>query len=169
MGLLLTLIFASLGSVGAVLSAAFIGMIPNALDRQAGMAVPAAVLAGILLSFFLEKMVLWRHCHEKKCDIHSASGELILLGDAVHNLMDGVVIGAAFSTGSSLGVAASLAVLAHEVPQEMGDFTILLESGFSRSRALAYDLLSSPTTPRRQPRPTCRFPTSRERHRRCCP
>jgi len=174
MRFVLTLTFASLGSVGAVLGAgavllaharsqlfipwlvsyatgtllgaAFIGMIPNALDRETGMTVPVAVLSGILLFFFLEKIVLWRHCHETECEIHSASGELILLGDAVHNLMDGVVIGAAFSTSTPLGVTAALAVIAHEVPQEVGDFAILLDSGFSRGRALAYDVLSSLTT-----------------------
>lgn len=174
MELILTLVFASLGSVGAVLGAgvvlvayarsqafipslityatgtllgaAFLGMMPKALDRQTGITVPAAVLAGILLFFFLEKAVLWRHCHDKECELHSAPGELILVGDAVHNMMDGLIIGAAFADSTSLGIAASLAVIAHEVPQEVGDFAILLDSGFGRVRALAYNLISSSTT-----------------------
>lgn len=174
MELALTLLFASLGSVGAVLGAAavllahgrsrafipllvsyatgsllgvaFLGLLPKALGEETGTTVTATVLAGILLFFLLEKLVLWRHCHESECDIHSASGELILLGDAVHNLTDGVVIGAAFAGDTPLGIAASLAVIAHEVPQEVGDFAILLDGGFTRRRALTYDLLSSLTT-----------------------
>lgn len=174
MGLALALTFALLGSIGAVLGAgavllaharsraftpwlisyatgtllggAFLGMIPRALEREEGLTVSAAVLAGILLFFLLEKMVLWRHCHDPECEIHGASGELILVGDTVHNSMDGVVIGAACATDISLGVAVSLAIIAHEVPQEAGDFAILLESGFSRARALAYDLASSLST-----------------------
>jgi zinc and cadmium transporter len=107
---------------------------------------PAALPAGILLFFFLEKMVLWRHYREEECEIHAASGELILVGGAVHNLIDGVVIGAAFAESTSLGVAAAVAVIAHEVPQEVGDFAILLDSGFGRARALVYDAGSSLTT-----------------------
>ena len=174
MDLALVLVFASLGSVGAVLGAAgvlvahtrsrailpvligyatgtllggaFLGMIPEALDRKGGITVPAAILAGILLFFLLEKIVLWRHCHEEQCEIHAASGELILVGDAVHNLMDGLVIGAAFAESTELGVAAAVAVIAHEVPQEVGDFAILLDRGYSRARALVYDIASSLTT-----------------------
>jgi zinc and cadmium transporter len=133
-------------ATGTLLGGAFLGMIPEALDRESGIMVPAALLAGILLFFFLEKMVLWRHCHEEECEIHAASGELILIGDAVHNLIDGVVIGAAFAESTSLGIAAAVAVIAHEVPQEVGDFAILLDSGFRRARALAYNAGSSLTT-----------------------
>lgn len=108
--------------------------------------MPASVLAGILLFFILEKMLLWRHCHDPQCEIHEASGDLILMGDAIHNAMDGIVIGASFATDISLGVAVSLAVIAHEVRQEVGDFAVLLESGLGRARALAYDLVSSLST-----------------------
>lgn len=90
--------------------------------------------------------MLWRHCHEEQCEIHAASGELILVGDAVHNLMDGVAIGAVFAESTALGMTAAVAVIAHEVPQEVGDFAILLDSGFRDARALAYDILSSLTT-----------------------
>jgi zinc transporter ZupT len=139
---LLALVFASLGSVGAVIGAAgvllaqtrsrvivpwlvsyatgtllggaLLGLVPEALEREEPTTISAALLGGILVFFVLEKVVLWRHCHQEECDLHTASGELILLGDAVHNLMDGVVIGAAFATDTSLGITASIAVIAHE-------------------------------------------------------
>ena len=94
----------------------------------------------------LEKFVIWRHCHDHNCEIHSTAGHLILLGDGFHNFIDGVVITATFLVSIPLGIATSLAVIAHEVPQEIGDFAILLESGFSKKKAFIYNLLSSITT-----------------------
>jgi zinc and cadmium transporter len=114
--------------------------------------VGLTVLAGLLVFFLLEKLVLWRHCHHDECDAHagghshSASGRLILIGDAMHNLVDGVLIAAAFLTDFHLGVATSVAVIAHEIPQEVGDLAILLHSGFSRLRALSLNLLVSLTS-----------------------
>jgi zinc and cadmium transporter len=174
MRLFLALIFASLGSIGAVIGAggvllaqarsrmivpwlvsyatgtllggALLGMLPEALDEEDATTVSSAILGGLLVFFLLEKVVLWRHCHDEECQLHEASGELILLGNAVHNLMDGVVIGAGFATDTSLGITASIAVIAHEVPQEVGDFAILLNSGYTRTRAFVSDILSSLTT-----------------------
>jgi zinc and cadmium transporter len=100
----------------------------------------------MVLFFMLEKLVLWRHCHDPACDLHKAAGPLILLGDALHNFVDGVVIAAAFVVAVPLGVATAIAVIAHEVPQEVGDFAILLESGYTRLRALAFNGLSSIAT-----------------------
>lgn len=170
----LTLIFAALGSVGAVIGAAgvliaetrsraiipwlisyatgtllggaLLGMLPKALDDDEPITVTSALLAGLLLFFLLERLVIWRHCHDEECEIHSASAELILLGNAVHNIMDGVVIGAAFASDTSLGVAVSIAVIAHEVPQEVGDFAILLDSDYTRLRAFILNIASSLTT-----------------------
>ena len=105
------------------------------------------MLAGLLVFFLLEKLVIWRHCHHDECDAHAgghshdASGRLVLIGDAMHNLVDGVLIAAAFLTDFHLGVATSIAVIAHEIPQEVGDLAILLHSGFSRMRALCLNLL----------------------------
>ena len=104
------------------------------------------MLAGIVLFFVLEKLVLWRHCHERDCVAHSRPAPLILFGDAFHNFVDGAVIAAAFLSSIPLGVATSLAVVAHEVPQEVGDFGILLDSGYSRGRALLLNTLSSAAT-----------------------
>jgi zinc and cadmium transporter len=104
------------------------------------------VLAGILAFFLLEKVVIWRHCHNAACERHASAGPLILIGDAFHNFIDGVAIAAAFTASIPVGVATALAVLAHELPQEVGDFAILLESGYSRRRALLYNLLSGLST-----------------------
>lgn len=97
----------------------------------------------MVLFFFLEKLLLWRHCHGEECEVHAAAGPLIIVGDAFHNLVDGLVISATFLTSVQLGVATSLAIISHEIPQEVGDFAILLHSGYSKSRAMLYNLLSS--------------------------
>jgi zinc and cadmium transporter len=133
-------------ATGTLLGAAFLGMIPAALERTTPATAGAAVLVGIVGFFVLEKLVIWRHCHEPGCEMHSAAGLLILVGDTFHNLLDGVVIAAAFLTSIPLGIASALAVIAHEIPQEVGDFAILLDSGYSRQRALAYNFLSSTAT-----------------------
>jgi len=112
------------------------------------------VLFGILGFFVLEKLVLWRHCHIDACEAHEPkarvaasydggrSGLMILIGDTFHNFVDGVLIAAAFMSGINLGIVTSLAIVAHEIPQQIGDFMILLHSGFSRARALAFSLLT---------------------------
>ena len=133
-------------AIGTLLGAAFLGMIPNALKQAQAYPVLATVLGGIFIFFMLEKLVIWRHCHVEKCEVHSTAGPLILIGDAFHNFIDGVVIAAAFSMSVSLGIATAIAVIAHEVPQEVGDFGILLDSGYSKQRAFLYNLLSSITT-----------------------
>ena len=133
-------------AIGTLLGAAFLGMIPHALQQATPIAISGTVLVGIVLFFVLEKIVIWRHCHDTECEVHSSAGPLILIGDAFHNFVDGFVIAAAFLTSVPLGVAASLAVIAHEIPQEVGDFAILLENGYSKTRALILNSLSSLTT-----------------------
>lgn len=130
-------------AIGTLLGAAFFGMIPHALHRLASTSVLPTVLFGIILFYVLEKFALWRHCHEQPCDVHTRAGTMILIGDSLHNFVDGVAIAAAFSGSIPLGIATSLAVIVHEVPQEVSDFAILLESGYSRSRALWFNTLSS--------------------------
>ena len=133
-------------ATGTLLGAAFLGMIPTALRQATPTQVSATVLGGLVMFFVLEKLFVWRHCHDEECPEHSAAAPMILFGDAFHNLLDGVAIAAAFLTSVPLGVATSLAVIAHEVPQEVGDFAILLHSGYGRGRAFAYNLLSSSAT-----------------------
>jgi zinc and cadmium transporter len=132
-------------ATGSLLAAAFLAMIPSAADALPLTAATGTVLAGIVAFFLLEKMVIWRHSHDGTRVAHGTAGRLILVGDAFHNFTDGVVIAAAFLTSFPLGIAASLAVIAHEVPQEVGDFGILLDSGYSRQNATLYNLLSSIT------------------------
>lgn len=142
-------------ALGALLSVAFLDLLPEALDGADGphmQALLAAVLAGILGFFLLEKLLLWRHCHADHCETHTEehfhqpAGTLIVVGDAIHNFVDGILIAAAFLSDVHLGVVTSLAVVAHEIPQEVGDFAILLQSGYGRRKALIYNLLSSLST-----------------------
>tara|TARA_R110002074_G_scaffold397627_1_gene588263 strand:+ start:940 stop:1677 length:738 start_codon:yes stop_codon:yes gene_type:complete len=133
-------------SAGTLLGAAFLGMLPAALASAPARGVMATVLGGMVMFFVLEKLVLWRHCHDAECEVHARAAPLILIGDAFHNFVDGVVIAAAFLHSFELGVMASLAVIAHEVPQEVGDFAILLDSGYSRTKALLLNTLSAATT-----------------------
>lgn len=133
-------------ATGTLLGAAFLGMIPASLKQAPAHAVMATVLAGMVLFFVLEKLVLWRHCHDSTCEMHGRAGTLILIGDAFHNFVDGAVIAAAFLTSIPLGIAASLAVIAHEVPQEVGDFAILLDNGYGRMKAFILNSLSSAAT-----------------------
>lgn len=145
-------------AIGALLGAALLAILPHALaDRTLTQThtITLTVLLGLLGFFLLEKTVIWRHCHTHECEAHGidvehartrATGNLILIGDAIHNLVDGVLIAAAFLTDFHLGVVTAMAVIAHEIPQELGDFAILLHSGFSRGRALFYNVLSSMTT-----------------------
>lgn len=133
-------------AIGTLLGAAFLGMIPEVVRRLPPQAALGSVLAGIVAFFVLEKLTLWRHCHEQPCEVHSQAGTLILVGDSFHNFVDGVAIAVAFAGSIPLGIATSVAVIAHEVPQEVGDFAILLESGYSGSRALLLNGLSSLAT-----------------------
>lgn len=154
-------------AIGALLAAAFLEVLPHAMEHADNLqAMTGAVLGGILLFFLLEKLVLWRHCHMETCEVHSTpalaqeghghggdhahdhgrSGLMITVGDTFHNFVDGIMIAAAFLVDLKLGVVTTLAIIAHEIPQEMGDFLILLHSGYSRGRALAMNLASSLAT-----------------------
>jgi zinc and cadmium transporter len=140
-------------AIGALLGAAFLEVLPHAFGNADDLqAVAATVLAGILGFFVLEKLVLWRHYHADDLESegappaphdHGRSGLLILVGDGFHNFVDGVLIAAAFMESPALGVVTATAVIAHEIPQEVGDFLILLHSGYTKARAFAYNLLSS--------------------------
>lgn len=104
------------------------------------------VLGGILFFFFLEKIIIWRNCSDEECDVHAAAGPIVLVGDAFHNFIDGIVIAAGFLTNFTVGIAVAFAIIAHEIPQETGDFGILLHGGFSKKKAFMYNVFSSITT-----------------------
>jgi len=137
-------------AIGALLGAAFLELLPDAFaNAQSVRGVAATVLAGILAFFVLEKLVLWRHYHAEDVEHDDAalgdqgrSGILILIGDSFHNFVDGVLIAAAFLQSTELGIVAAAAVIAHEIPQEMGDFVILLHSGFAKRTALVLNAVS---------------------------
>ena len=142
-------------ATGALLGAALLALLPHALDSGAGAHGIGIALAGGIIAFFvLEKAVLWRHCHVDACEAHGpqdhhrdrASATLILWGDAFHNLLDGVLIAAAFLTDPHLGVVTTVAVFAHEIPQEVGDLAILLNGGMSRRRAMTLNVAVSLTS-----------------------
>lgn len=151
-------------AIGALLGAAFLEILPHAIEHAGSFQdVSAVILGGILLFFLLEKLVLWRHCHMETCEAHGTeadagghdhghahthgrAGMMITIGDTFHNFVDGVLIAAAFLVDVKLGVVTSIAIIAHEIPQEMGDFIILLHSGYSRAQALAINLLASLAT-----------------------
>jgi zinc and cadmium transporter len=151
-------------SVGALLGAAFLGVLPHAMEHMSQPAeLGVSVLAGLLVFFVLEKLVLWRHHHapqwgeqpesDRHPDAHGTShhvehahgrsGVLIMVGDTVHNFVDGILIAAAFLADVQLGLVTALAILAHEIPSEVSDFLILIHSGYTRQRALLVNLLSS--------------------------
>ena len=157
-------------AIGALLAVAFWGLIPEAFEQvkpEQFQTLSGTILVGILGFFVLEKLLIWRHCHSGHCEAHTddghdhqghnhghshshsrakSAGALIILGDSIHNFVDGVLIAAAFLTDVQLGIVTSLAVAAHEIPQEVGDFAILLDSGYSRGKALFYNVLASLTT-----------------------
>jgi zinc and cadmium transporter len=144
-------------ATGALLGAALLGLLPEALERAGparGFDVGLAVTGGILLFFILEKLMLWRHSHEGEVhepdalQLHrdQASALVVLLGDGIHNALDGVLIAAAFMTSAQLGMVTGIAVIVHEIPQEVGSFAVLLNAGMSRGRALLLNLLSSLTS-----------------------
>jgi zinc and cadmium transporter len=154
-------------ATGAMLAAALLGLLPDAVagvgpGRIQG--IGAALLGGIALFFVLEKFVLWRHCHTEDCETHQphahghdqgaahdrardqAAGWIVLFGDGVHNAFDGVLIAAAFLTDLRLGVITTLAITAHEVPQELGDLAVLLHAGMRPGKALLFNVASSLTS-----------------------
>ena len=147
-------------AVGALLGAVFLELLPHALEHGSTQQVMLTVLAGLLLFFLLEKFVLWRHSHDAPDMLDSGvqgghvhpghdggrSGLMILIGNSVHNFCDGIVIAATFITDFALGTTTALAIVAHAIPQQVGDFAVLLHSGYTRRRAFAYNLTTGAAT-----------------------
>ncbi|MGB9613252.1 MAG: ZIP family metal transporter [Candidatus Margulisiibacteriota bacterium] len=131
-------------SAGALAGGAFLHLIPEALEKLQSTATFIYVLLGFSLFFLMERFLKWRHCHEGKCDIHAFT-YLNLFGDGLHNFIDGLVIAASFVAGIPLGITTSIAVASHEIPQELGDFGVLVYGGFQPAKALFYNLLSALT------------------------
>ena len=130
-------------AVGALLGVALLGLIPEALAELPPRQVLGSLLAGIVVFFMLEKLVLLRHCHTDHCQVHGAAAQMVIIGDAFHNFIDGAIIAAAVLTSVPLGINTAMAVAAHEIPQEVGDIAILLSAGYSRGRALILNVASA--------------------------
>jgi zinc and cadmium transporter len=132
-------------AVGTLLGVALLALLPEALLRVPPTNALGALLAGVLAFFLLEKLVLWRHCHDsQECEVHASSAaSLVIVGDAFHTFVDGALIAAAVVTSIPLGITTALAVAAHEIPQEVGDVAILLRAGYSRGRAFTLNILSA--------------------------
>ncbi|OYW38061.1 MAG: ZIP zinc transporter [Hydrogenophilales bacterium 12-61-10] len=145
-------------AIGALLGASLLEVLPEAVEMGGDIeTVGRALLGGILMFFLLEKLVLWRHCHDEVCEAHGShshdhghdhgrSGGMIMVGDTFHNFVDGIIIAGAFIADFRLGVVTTMAIIAHEIPQEIGDFLILLHSGYTRTRALLLNFLSGVAT-----------------------
>ena len=139
-------------AIGALLGAAFLEVIPHAFEHGDPHTAALAILGGILVFFLLEKLLLWRHSHDEHEVVaqaahdHGRSGALIVVGDTIHNFLDGILIAAAFLQSTQLGIITALAIVAHEIPQEVGDFVILLNSGYSKLKAFWLNILSSGAT-----------------------
>lgn len=131
-------------AVGTLLGAATLSLMPEALESLAPARAFAVMLGGILTFFLLEKLVLLRHCHdESDCQVHQSTATLVIVGDAVHTFVDGVAIAASTLVSIPTGIMTALAAIAHEIPQEAGDFGILLAAGHSRRKALTLNAISA--------------------------
>ncbi len=135
-------------SAGALFGGAFLHLIPEALDRvNSSILVSLLVLVGILLFFILEKFVQWRHCHIPTSKRHPHPFAIMnLIGDGLHNFIDGLIIGASYLINIPLGITTTIAVVLHEIPQEIGDFGVLLHGGFKKAKALLVNFLSALTS-----------------------
>jgi len=129
-------------AVGALLGVALLALLPEALHALPPEVVLGTLLAGILVFFILEKIVLLRHCHTDDCAVHASTAPLVIVGDAFHNFIDGAIICTAVLSSVPLGINTAIAVAAHEIPQEVGDVAVLLAAGYSRARALLLNLVS---------------------------
>ncbi|MBI5332364.1 MAG: ZIP family metal transporter [Candidatus Aenigmarchaeota archaeon] len=137
------LLFVSFAA-GALIGDAFIHLLPEAAVAGFTFELSITVLAGIITFFIVEKFIHWRHCHEAGCRKHKHTLAYInITGDIVHNFIDGMIIAASFLINVPLGIATTIAVILHEIPQEIGDFSILMHSGLKRTKALLFNFLTA--------------------------
>jgi len=141
--LLHKIIFCLIGfSAGALIGSAFLHILPEAIQTTNSTTVFYYLILGIVLFFFMERYLHWRHCHDKDCQIHAFT-YLNLFGEAFHNFIDGVAIAASFIISIKLGIVTTLAIIFHEIPKELGNFGVLIYGGFSRKKALFYNFISA--------------------------
>lgn len=132
-------------AAGALIGAAFLHLLPEAIEKG-GTEIFVYTLIGLLTMFLVERFLLWYHCHDGKCEVHTFS-YTILVGDGVHNFIDGIIIGASFFVSIPLGIVTAIAIALHEIPQEIGDFAIMLHGGMKKNKVLIYNLIAALLTP----------------------
>jgi len=131
-------------AAGGLIGGAFLHLLPEAIEQGGGDLVFLYTLIGFTFFFLMERYLYWRHCHEGVCDIHAFT-YLNIIGDGIHNFTDGLIIAASFMTDLKLGIVTTLAVIFHEIPQEIGDFGILVYGGFSKRKALFFNFVCALT------------------------
>lgn len=131
-------------SAGALLSGALFHMMAESLEGMEVMTAFTYLLTGFIAFFLIERVLHWRHCHEGKCDVHPFT-QLILIGDGIHNFIDGLVIAASFMVSVVFGCVTTIIIIMHEIPQELGDFGVLIYGGFEKARALGFNFLAQLT------------------------
>jgi zinc and cadmium transporter len=131
-------------AAGGLIGGAFLHLMPEAIRKGDPLRCFSILIAGFVLFFVIEKFLFWRHCHKQHCEVHPFT-YLNLIGDGIHNFIDGLIIGVSFSVDIRFGAVTTLAIVLHEIPQEIGDFGILVYGGFSKGKALFYNFLSSLT------------------------
>jgi zinc and cadmium transporter len=122
-------------SAGALMGGAFLHLLPESVENSTGLDVYLLVLVGFILFFLIEKVLHWRHCHKGECDVHTFR-YMNLIGDSIHNFIDGLIMAASFVVAIPLGITTTIAIATHEIPQEIGDFGVLIYGGFSKKKAL---------------------------------
>ncbi|MBM3246167.1 MAG: ZIP family metal transporter [Candidatus Omnitrophica bacterium] len=141
--LLHKIIFSLIGfSAGALIGSAFLHILPEAVEKSKGISVFYYLILGLVLFFIMERYFYWRHCHDEKCSIHAFT-YLNLIGDGLHNFLDGVIIAASFVVSLKMGIITTAAVILHEIPQELGEFGVLIYGGLSKQKALVYNFISA--------------------------
>lgn len=129
-------------STGTLMGAAFFDLLPEGLERLSSENLFLIVVISFIIFYLIEKFFHWRHCHEQECEIHTF-GYLNLIGDSIHNFIDGMIIAATFLIDIRLGVTTSIAIVLHEIPQEVGDFGVLLYAGFQKRKAILLNLVTA--------------------------
>ncbi|MDD5340946.1 MAG: ZIP family metal transporter [Patescibacteria group bacterium] len=138
------LIFFVSFSAGSLIGGAFFHLLPDVIEKNDDiLMVFVWTIVGFCLFFMMEKFLRWHHCHDKECEEKKHLGQINMVGDGIHNFLDGVIVMAAFVVSPALGLATSISIISHEIPQELGDFGVLLYSGYNRTKAIIFNFLLS--------------------------
>ncbi len=137
------LIFLVAVSAGSLIGGSFLHLLPEALEKTTDIIYPfLGTILGFTIFFFLEKYLFWRHCHKEHCEIHSFT-YLNLIGDGLHNFLDGIIIAISFTNGIKLGIITTFMIIMHEIPQELGDFGVLIYGGIKAKKAMFLNFISA--------------------------